>query len=705
MYLNKINLLNQYTDEPSLNYKQSAQRRGLLKEFVQMFNNSYLTLKNSQKDNFHNFIENENSVDDLIAILKNRELPEINWRYRILKESYVIEGLMRDTNYLFCLYISSSNLKFYLLRDSSINIFENYEYPMTGDLVEDIVNEFQVSFFSKRDSFILNEIRVTDDFFHNIYINLIDFLKQYINNTNDVEKYIDAQKNTGHQNWFNKNGELLASVSDIYNRGNFFTKDIEDIKIFNNKYFDLYKNDRSEEILMFICHKNLALARSFTSRIDLSEEENKILCEGVLKSFVRSAEKFDTSSEAAFSTYANFWLLQAYSRNLAIIIRKRCKEKYKVIPTYKNIEERRRELKNKLGKTPNIDEIVSSFAKELNKLNKLNIKKKEQKIEEKFLSSAPLRLLKKLDITVDYKQTNVIQDNLNNLNYLAKEGLSEQEYGILTSRYKLNFSDKFDQSMAPLEDIGKIHNVTRERIRQIEKIAISKLKVLESVDWIQDSYKNDLKIFCQSYKANYKNRTEGLPKLYRYFLNQDIFFKGQILQKDETWLKKILSELKINNLTSKKYINFIFEQKNNELKQVESLLTQSIDVLNLSYNSHNGLIEERLYSIGALLNFGLGNLVNIKNLNSDSIVEIQKKAREFVKISENEKYFTQDNLTIDDFNFSIRILNVFEQSDISSVEDLLKLSEEDLYYLPNLGTTSITEIINKLAKQNLKLTN
>ena len=193
--------------------------------------------------------------------------------------------------------------------------------------------------------------------------------------------------------------------------------------------------------------------------------------------------------------------------------------------------------------------------------------------------------------------------------------------------------------------------------------------------------------------------------MYRYFLNQDIFFKGQILQKDETWLKKILSELKINNLTSKKYINFIFEQKNNELKQVESLLTQSIDVLNLSYNSHNGLIEERLYSIGGLLNFGLGNLVNIKNLNSDSIVEIQKKAREFVKISENEKYFTQDNLTIDDFNFSIRILNVFEQSDISSVEDLLKLSEEDLYYLPNLGTTSITEIINKLAKQNLKLTN
>lgn len=54
--------------------------------------------------------------------------------------------------------------------------------------------------------------------------------------------------------------------------------------------------------------------------------------------------------------------------------------------------------------------------------------------------------------------------------------LNEREQDILKRRFGLNKKKK-----ATLEEIGKTHNLTRERIRQIETGSINKIKKLEEI--------------------------------------------------------------------------------------------------------------------------------------------------------------------------------------------------------------------------------
>jgi RNA polymerase primary sigma factor len=51
------------------------------------------------------------------------------------------------------------------------------------------------------------------------------------------------------------------------------------------------------------------------------------------------------------------------------------------------------------------------------------------------------------------------------------ESLSEREAGVVAMRFGLN-----DGQPIPLDEIGKVHGVTRERIRQIESKVMSKLR-------------------------------------------------------------------------------------------------------------------------------------------------------------------------------------------------------------------------------------
>src|SRR3989344_7870057 len=55
--------------------------------------------------------------------------------------------------------------------------------------------------------------------------------------------------------------------------------------------------------------------------------------------------------------------------------------------------------------------------------------------------------------------------------------LNERERDVLTRRFGLHGEDR-----ETLEEIGKIHSLTRERIRQIETSSIKRLRQLETLD-------------------------------------------------------------------------------------------------------------------------------------------------------------------------------------------------------------------------------
>ncbi|HNZ63228.1 MAG TPA: DNA-directed RNA polymerase subunit alpha [Bacillota bacterium] len=74
---------------------------------------------------------------------------------------------------------------------------------------------------------------------------------------------------------------------------------------------------------------------------------------------------------------------------------------------------------------------------------------------------------------------------------------------------------------------------------------------------------------------------------------------------------------------------------------------------------------------------------------------------ETVRIEEKEKSIY--DAPIEELKFSTRIFNSLKRADIHTVADLVAKSHEDLMKVRNLGTTSLEELIDKLAALDLKL--
>ena len=60
-------------------------------------------------------------------------------------------------------------------------------------------------------------------------------------------------------------------------------------------------------------------------------------------------------------------------------------------------------------------------------------------------------------------------------------------------------------------------------------------------------------------------------------------------------------------------------------------------------------------------------------------------------------------MTLEDLDFSVRSFNCLKRAGVVTVEDLLKLTEEDLMKVRNLGRKSLEEVIKKIESLGFKL--
>ena len=75
-------------------------------------------------------------------------------------------------------------------------------------------------------------------------------------------------------------------------------------------------------------------------------------------------------------------------------------------------------------------------------------------------------------------------------------------------------------------------------------------------------------------------------------------------------------------------------------------------------------------------------------------------------MSARKEYFENNQLNstpIDKLELTNRAYNALKCSDILTVEHLISLTKKDLSYLPNIGPGSLNDIIDMLARHNLKL--
>jgi RNA polymerase primary sigma factor len=210
------------------------------------------------------------------------------------------------------------------------------------------------------------------------------------------------------------------------------------------------------------------IARSYAGKglglQDLIEEGNLGL--------MRAVEGFDPSMNTRFSTYASYWIKQSMKRaqtNTAKTIR---------VPAYM-VELMSKwwsasvKLQEELGRAPTEDEIGASL--DLRK-RQLNIIKKALRVYNSAPQSSQVdsdwSLVETLmDGSARTSDADLVEsDDLRQVQDLLGK-MDEREAIVLRMRFGLD-----DEEPKTLKEIGERLGLTRERIRQIEKDALGKLR-------------------------------------------------------------------------------------------------------------------------------------------------------------------------------------------------------------------------------------